>query len=259
MTQQNEHVIACVRQSLEDAASLYKTWSEPSTSMLTYTHLVEARRLCHRIAGSCLTFNVENIASIARVCEHVITQTLEDCVDEQSVISLTQQDHIATLLKSLHSSCVNTWAEMGEQATRKDDLSAVESTLEMDTEKDGFRVLVADDDPVMQAFVKRKLESRGFVVSVAEDGEQAVSMTNNLMPNVVLMDGLMPKLDGFEALEQIKKNEKTAHIAVFMLTALDEQENVAESIAYGADAYFIKPFNMEEVVEKIKQACAVPA
>ena len=221
--------------------------------------LDESRRIVHRIAGSSLTFGVDSVASIARVCEHVLKSILAENTDLSSHIVPEEVDKISRFISDLYDSC----HEYSLQFQNEAETVIVHAQTQYQAEQkikniqplNGMHILVADDDPVMRVYIQKKLEKRGFKISLAEDGLEAYNMAVSLKPDLILMDGLMPKLDGFEAVKKIRENRTISHIPVFMLTALDDQENVADSLICGANDYIIKPFDVTDIVEKIKKAC----
>jgi two-component system alkaline phosphatase synthesis response regulator PhoP len=117
---------------------------------------------------------------------------------------------------------------------------------------DKQKVLVADDELYIRLLVKDVLEPE-FTVLEASNGEDAVNIAYNEQPDLVLMDILMPKLDGYTACYAIKNNELTKDIPVVMLTGVGHELNRQLSKEMGATAYITKPFNPEELLDKARQ------
>ena len=113
-------------------------------------------------------------------------------------------------------------------------------------------ILVADDEPNARLLVKRVLEKK-FKVIEAEDGDEAVKLTHKMKPDLVLLDIMMPKVDGFEACYQIKQNKETAGTPVIMLTAVDYELNRKLGERVGADSYITKPINPQQLMDKINE------
>ena len=111
------------------------------------------------------------------------------------------------------------------------------------------RVLVVDDEKYILQLFKRALESEGFDVTMAADGESALSLFKEIEPHIILLDIRMPKLDGYSVLERIRE---TSQVPVIMLTALPEQEGVRRCFDLGADDYIRKPFLTSVVVAHIQ-------
>jgi two-component system alkaline phosphatase synthesis response regulator PhoP len=114
------------------------------------------------------------------------------------------------------------------------------------------KILVADDELYIRLLVKDILEPE-FTVLEASNGEEAVNITYNEKPDLVLMDILMPKLDGYTACYAIKNNEQTRGIPVVMLTGVGHELNRQLSQEMGAAAYITKPFNPEDLLDKARQ------
>ncbi len=104
-------------------------------------------------------------------------------------------------------------------------------------------VLVVDDDPVNRMLLCRRVEQEGHRAATAENGRQALEMLHAASFDVVLLDVLMPELDGYETLERIEKDEKLRHVPVIMISALNEIESVVRCIELGAEDYLPKPFD----------------
>lgn len=108
---------------------------------------------------------------------------------------------------------------------------------------DQASVLVVDDDSINRMLLSKRLEQEGHRVATAEDGREALEMLNAEQFDVVLLDVLMPELDGYETLERIESDEKLRHIPVIMVSALEEIESVVRCIELGAEDYLPKPFD----------------
>lgn len=117
---------------------------------------------------------------------------------------------------------------------------------------DKGKVVVADDELYIRLLVKDILEPE-FIVLEASNGEEAVGMAITEQPSLVLMDILMPKLDGYTACHAIKNHELTKDIPVVMLTGVGHELNRQLSQEMGATAYITKPFNPEDLLAKVRQ------
>ncbi|MDD5251645.1 MAG: response regulator [Patescibacteria group bacterium] len=116
------------------------------------------------------------------------------------------------------------------------------------------KVLIVDDDAFLAGIYATKLELEGFEVASARDGEEGVKVALEEKPDLILLDVLMPKLDGFEVLKRLKSEETTKDIPVIMLTNLGQKEDVEKGISEGAVDYLIKAhFVPAEAVAKIKK------
>lgn len=120
-------------------------------------------------------------------------------------------------------------------------------------------VLVADDDPLLRSILEHKLSRAGYVVALAEDGRAALEQSRALKPAVVVLDAMMPILDGFEVLRRLKGDDQTRPIAVVMLTALKRQDDIVSALQLGAADYLPKPFNPDELVARLARLAPVEA
>ena len=115
-------------------------------------------------------------------------------------------------------------------------------------------VLVADDDEDIVRFVEVNLRLEGFDVHTVSDGEAALAAAFDLLPDLVLLDVMMPKLDGFEVCQRLRSDSRTRHSSVIMLTAKSLSADKVVGLTAGADDYMIKPFDPIELVARVKSA-----
>jgi CheY-like chemotaxis protein len=113
-------------------------------------------------------------------------------------------------------------------------------------------VLVADDDAAMRLLAHATLEQGGFSVELAEDGTQALAAFEKLTPDVVLLDVMMPGMDGLEVCARMRGDEKMREIPVILLTAKDDMETRAQGMALGVSEYLTKPINKRELFTRIE-------
>ena len=114
------------------------------------------------------------------------------------------------------------------------------------------RILVADDDPEIVRLVELNLRMEGFEVVTAYDGEEALRVVAEQMPALVLLDIMMPKLDGYEVCERIRADGRTRHISIIMLTAKSLSADKIVGLTAGADDYVLKPFDPMELVARVR-------
>ena len=110
--------------------------------------------------------------------------------------------------------------------------------------KDGFTIVIAEDDDEIRTFLEEQL-SDGFTVKACANGRIALAEVLRTMPDLVLSDVMMPEMDGNTLCSKLKINPATSHIPFIMLTAKDRDEDMLEGLETGADAYIVKPFNMD--------------
>lgn len=112
-------------------------------------------------------------------------------------------------------------------------------------------VLVVDDSPASLSFLTDALEEAGFTVLVALDGNSALRVVGQIAPDVILMDAVMPGIDGFETCRRIKRNALTAAVPVIFMTGLSETEHVVQGFAAGGIDYLTKPIIPEELIARL--------
>jgi two-component system, OmpR family, alkaline phosphatase synthesis response regulator PhoP len=115
------------------------------------------------------------------------------------------------------------------------------------------RVLVVDDEPNIVMSLRFLMEREGFEVEVAPTGEAALEALQRAPADLVLLDVMMPKLDGFEVCQRIRTNPAWATTKIVMLTARGREIERDKGLALGADAYVTKPFSTRELVARVKQ------
>ncbi|MFY9493240.1 MAG: response regulator [Minisyncoccia bacterium] len=117
-----------------------------------------------------------------------------------------------------------------------------------------YKILLVEDDPFLLDMYSTKFKEVGFDVVVAQDGEMGLAKAKELMPDLVLLDIVLPKKDGFEVLKILKSDGQTAKIPVILLTNLGLDSDVKRGLELGAQSYIIKAhFTPTEVVAKVKE------
>ncbi len=114
------------------------------------------------------------------------------------------------------------------------------------------KVLLAEDEKNVILGVRTCLDAVGYDVEVVEDGEEALNSVKREHPDLILLDLLMPKVDGFEVLKVLKGNEETSKIPIVVLTAKAEETDRQRAMELGADNYMTKPFKPQELWDVIK-------
>ncbi len=114
-------------------------------------------------------------------------------------------------------------------------------------------VLVVDDQPHIVRLIQVNLEKEGFRVATASDGVEGMEKVRALRPDLVILDVIMPRKDGFEVLRDIKTDEGLAEIPVVMLTVKTHNADIVEGLKEGAELYLPKPFHPKELVSLVKR------
>jgi len=118
------------------------------------------------------------------------------------------------------------------------------------------RVLIVDDSPTEMFTLKSMLEAKGFEVLEAENGADGVALAREELPDVVLMDIVMPGLNGFQATRQLTKDDKTAHIPVIIVTTKDQETDKVWGQRQGAKGYLVKPVTEDQLAQTIESVLA---
>ncbi|MBU1128500.1 MAG: response regulator [Candidatus Omnitrophica bacterium] len=116
---------------------------------------------------------------------------------------------------------------------------------------EGIKVVLIDDEKELVAAIKGFLEPRNFLVKCAYDGISGLKIIREENPDIVVLDIMMPEMDGRDVLLELKKDENTKNIPVIMLTARDEQFEIDYGIELGANAYLTKPYRARQLLEQI--------
>ncbi|HEX8141628.1 MAG TPA: diguanylate cyclase [Pyrinomonadaceae bacterium] len=115
-------------------------------------------------------------------------------------------------------------------------------------------ILVADDEPINRTLIQRRLERAGYYVLAAENGREAVAAALRSLPDLIILDVMMPLMDGLEACRLIKENEATRDIPIIFLSARDETDVKVSGLSLGANDYISKPFKAEELLARVEVA-----
>lgn len=118
------------------------------------------------------------------------------------------------------------------------------------------RILIVDDEPNIVVSLELLLQQRGYEVRTAGDGQQALEQMDAFQPDLVLLDLIMPVLDGFEVCRKIRESSAGARVRIIMLSARAQEVEVSKGLALGADAYLTKPFSTRELLDTIRSALA---
>ena len=118
----------------------------------------------------------------------------------------------------------------------------------------GFKIVVADDEADIRTLLQNELEAEGHTVIPAVDGEDALQKIKDEKPDLVILDIRMPKLDGIQVLQRIKKDPDTRKLPVIMLTVDSSDQDIYKGYVYGADVYLTKPFKLQDILTGIALA-----
>lgn len=113
-------------------------------------------------------------------------------------------------------------------------------------------ILIVDDILNNLQIIGNTLIDEGYEISMAQNGKQALEMVENIQPDLILLDVMMPEMDGFEACAKFKENEMTKNIPIIFLTAKNETEDIVKGFEVGGIDYIVKPFNSSELLARVK-------
>ncbi len=115
-------------------------------------------------------------------------------------------------------------------------------------------IFVVEDEEDILDLIRHHLTKEGFAVATATNGLEAVKAVQRKPPDLILLDLMLPGLDGLEVCRQLKKDPKTAGVPILMVTAKDEESDVVTGLELGADDYIVKPFRMKELIARVRAA-----
>lgn len=113
------------------------------------------------------------------------------------------------------------------------------------------KILLVDDEPNIIMTLEYTFKKQNFQVFIARDGEEALALLEHEIPDLIILDVMMPKVDGFETLAHIKNQEQLKHCKVMFLSAKNREADIQKGLDAGADAYFTKPFSIKKLVEQV--------
>ena len=115
------------------------------------------------------------------------------------------------------------------------------------------KILIVDDEPNIVMSLEYTFKKNNYQVFIARDGQEALDIVKINFPDVIILDVMMPMVDGYATLEQIRKDDNLQHTKVIFLSAKNKESDIEKGMALGADAYMTKPFSIKKVVEKVEE------
>jgi DNA-binding response OmpR family regulator len=115
----------------------------------------------------------------------------------------------------------------------------------------GKRILIADDEPNIVVSLEFLMRQKGYEVKVATNGEDALQAVGEFVPDLILLDVMMPRLSGYDVCQKVRENPAWAGIRIIMLSAKGRDVEVNKGLAVGADAYVTKPFSTKDLIEQV--------
>lgn len=118
------------------------------------------------------------------------------------------------------------------------------------------KIVIVDDEPNIVMTLEYTFKKKDFEVFIARDGSEALEILERVVPDVIMLDVMMPKVDGYQTLESIKKNDKLKDTKVVFLTAKNKASDIEKGLKLGADKYLTKPFSVKKIVSEINELIA---
>ena len=118
------------------------------------------------------------------------------------------------------------------------------------------KILIVDDDTSITLSISFVLEKEGYIVTTAVDGEEAVKKAKEELPHLIVLDIMLPKMNGFEVCKRLKANAQTREIRIIMLTAKGDEKDKRLAEELGVNGYITKPFNIDTLLSEIKKGAA---
>jgi DNA-binding response OmpR family regulator len=115
------------------------------------------------------------------------------------------------------------------------------------------RVLIVDDEENIVISIEFLMRQAGYDIEIARDGEEAMAKIKSFQPDLILLDVMMPKTNGFEVCRRIREQSRLNDLKIVMLTAKGREAEVTKGLALGADSYIIKPFSTRELMSEVKK------
>lgn len=115
------------------------------------------------------------------------------------------------------------------------------------------KILIVDDEPNIVMSLEYTFKKNNFEVFIARDGQEALDILENAQPNIIILDIMMPNVDGYNTLEQIKKDERLKGTKVIFLTAKNKEKDIEKGLSLGANLYITKPFSVKKLVEQVNE------
>ncbi len=175
-----------------------------------------------------------------------VLEALKKNPDTESipVIMLTRCDEDENIIRGISQGAA-------DYITKPFDTADLAKRVLNSIERNSTKVLIADDDEIIEDLLFQRFNRMGYSVIRAHNGEEALARAHKDSPDIVILDVMMPGIDGIAVLRQMKSNPKLKHIPVVMLTAKGQEDNVVNGLESGAHDYITKPFNLDELVARV--------
>ncbi len=119
------------------------------------------------------------------------------------------------------------------------------------------KIIIVDDEPNIVMTLEYTFKKQNFEVYIARDGSEAIEILESVIPDVIMLDIMMPKVDGYQTLQHIKNDKRLEHTKVVFLTAKNKASDIEKGLKLGADKYLTKPFSVKKIVSEICELVAI--
>lgn len=198
--------------------------------------VAKVRGNAHKIAGTAAMFGFKNLTNLAAKIE----ESLEKFAETKSGKNFLEK----LLLK---------FSREAKEAVKDNKTKAAKHDRIIPAKKKNLKILLVDEDPIIQKLIIQTAQKTNYEIVIAEDGEQALALLKTEKISLIILDVNIPKLSGIKVLERLKSNKKTRLIPVIMLTNVSTDKAVVSAISKGATEYITKPFEIDFLFERISQ------
>ena len=115
------------------------------------------------------------------------------------------------------------------------------------------KILIVDDEPNIVMALEYTFKKQNFEVFIARDGQEALDILKNQLPDIIILDVMMPNVDGYATIEQIKADERMNHCKIIFLSAKNKEKDIEKGLMLGANAYVTKPFSLKKLTQQISE------
>lgn len=115
------------------------------------------------------------------------------------------------------------------------------------------KILIVDDEPNIVMSLEYNFKKNNFEVFIARDGQEALDILKDQLPDIIILDIMMPMVDGYATLEQIKKDSRLEHCKVIFLSAKNKEKDIEKGLSLGANLYVTKPFSLKKLTEQVNE------
>lgn len=215
---------------------------------LTKDDLLRAQMLAHGMSGSGATFGFSAVSDAGRKAD-VFLERLIRAMPDDGTMDDESYPEFEMLMKMLQGTCRNAVSKGGDGPAIPKDLAAARDGHV----KDVLNVLIVDDDESLSRMLSLKLAQKGIHVINARDGASALSQCQKGVPDLIILDIMMPGLSGHEVLRRLKQDPAYVDVPVVMLTGRAQQQDVVGALHSGAIDYVVKPFDPDHLVSRVEK------